>query len=513
MNNNKNIDRLFQEKFKDFDVRPSDTAWEAIAEKLNHPKKKRRVLTLWWQLGGIAAGLILLFSIGNLIFNSEISTPIENNSIVNTDDTKDTSAPENNGTITSKISEDNQINTTNTVSKDESNEIATTNNSNKNQEENIANSKENKTIIPQSSKILQNTTIVKNNSTTTDESSHFNPINTDKNSITTVIKNSKDSLSKNENALVDTKIAKHINEEKKNIKISSEKKETITDITEEKETDKLSITESIAIAKNLEDALNLKKGIEDSKTFKKWQITPNVAPVFFNTIGNSGSTIGNQFNDNSKTGGTNISYGINAKYAISKRLKIRAGVNKVDLGFSTNDVLLFNSQIASSSGGFSSFRTNNISTSLRNINLNNSFSGTSVVNANEFAAVIAPGSSETTSIGQQFGFIEVPLELEYAVLDKKFGLRFIGGFSALFLNNNDVFSTINGQSTLIGEATNINNTSYSANFGLGINYGVSKTLNFNIEPTFKYQLNTFSNVSGDFQPYFIGIYSGFTFKF
>lgn len=607
MSNNKNIDRLFQEKFKDFEAHPNDEVWENIADKLNHPKKKRRVLAIWWQLGGIAAALILFFSVGSLFFNSDTDA-IKNNTIVNT---KDTPTPKNISPAGSnKTSVDHQS-TTETAIENEINSVATTDNSNKNKtEKSIMNSsnlqkKSANSSPPEGVDPLKiNTTVAKNNSTKTDKSEAFNSININKNnSKVTIAKNSKDSRSETfvdrqltktaskdktntvattgnnslknkareepvnpsnlqkklsnsvtskevnsskKSALIvknnSTKIDKNrafnsINRDKSDSKVVVEnskkslskteittentkiaaladlnkdaaEKEITTDITDKKETDKLSLDE--VIAKNLENTLE--KDIEDNKNFKKWQITPNVAPVFFNNLGSSGSTIGSQFNDNVKTGETNVSYGINAKYAVSKRFKVRAGVNKVSLGFNTNDVLLFNSPTASANGDFASFRPSN-NTFLRNVNLNSSSRGTAVVNANEFRAALAPGTSENASIGQQFAFIEVPVELEYAVVDKKFGLRFIGGFSALFLNENDVFSTLNGQSTLIGEATNINNTSYSANFGLGINYGFSRTLNFNIEPTFKYQLNTFNNVTGDFQPYFIGIYSGFTFKF
>ncbi|GAL70064.1 outer membrane beta-barrel protein [Jejuia pallidilutea] len=81
-----------------------------------------------------------------------------------------------------------------------------------------------------------------------------------------------------------------------------------------------------------------------------------------------------------------------------------------------------------------------------------------------------------TSINQSFGFIEVPLELQYAISTKRLGVNVIGGFSSLFLNNYESFSVVEGERTRLQENDNINNTSYSANFGLGLNYKVSKKL-------------------------------------
>ena len=48
---------------------------------------------------------------------------------------------------------------------------------------------------------------------------------------------------------------------------------------------------------------------------------------------------------------------------------------------------------------------------------------------------------------------------------------------------------------------------------LGFDYRITKQLNIMLEPTFKYQINTFNNTFGDFQPFFIGVYTGLNFKF
>ena len=93
------------------------------------------------------------------------------------------------------------------------------------------------------------------------------------------------------------------------------------------------------------------------------------------------------------------------------------------------------------------------------------------------------------------------------------GLRLIGGFSTFFLNENEVYSNFDGNNTYIGKATNINNTSYSANLGLGVDFKLSKTLNLNLEPTFKYQINTFNNTTGNFNPFIVGVYTGIRYKF
>jgi hypothetical protein len=63
MMEDKKIERLFQEKFKDFETQPSPLVWENIESKLTQ-KKKRRILPIWWFTSGVAS----LFIIGLLLF-------------------------------------------------------------------------------------------------------------------------------------------------------------------------------------------------------------------------------------------------------------------------------------------------------------------------------------------------------------------------------------------------------------------------------------------------------------
>jgi len=122
------------------------------------------------------------------------------------------------------------------------------------------------------------------------------------------------------------------------------------------------------------------------------------------------------------------------------------------------------------------------------------------------------GSLEPGLLNQKMGFIEVPVELEYNLIDKKFELNIIGGASTLFLDENSI-SLNSGNSTAMGEASNLNEISFSTNIGLGLDYNLSEKFKLNLEPMLKYQLNTFNSASSENQPYYLGIYSGFSYKF
>jgi len=198
---------------------------------------------------------------------------------------------------------------------------------------------------------------------------------------------------------------------------------------------------------------------------------------------------------------------LNLSYAVSKRLKVKAGINRVDLNQTTSDVFAFNSANTAARG---------VNAQFNNIAFKDGLQNVSMISSKKISTSSAPEIFNTKTAGnieQRFGFIEIPLELEYRLLDKKFGINVIGGFSTFFLNNNEIYADVDGASMLIGEANNINSTSFSANFGLGMDYSLSKQWNINLEPTFKYQINTFNNTTGNFKPFFIGVYTGLSFKF
>jgi hypothetical protein len=103
--------------------------------------------------------------------------------------------------------------------------------------------------------------------------------------------------------------------------------------------------------------------------------------------------------------------------------------------------------------------------------------------------------------------------MSYTLLDKKFSIEVVGGLSTLFLNQNEIYLESAGLKMDIGEATNLNDIHFSGNIGLGFKYGILKNLEAKVEPVFKYQMNTYTTDTGDFKPYFIGIYSGISYNF
>mgnify|MGYP006158315729 FL=1 len=128
MKDQKNIERLFQEKFKDFEATPPQGSWDAIASRLNEKKKKKRVVPFWFQLSGIAASLVI---IGSLIWNfqSEKNTTPFNN----TDETIVDIENKNNNSENSNLnSKDNRTLDTNVNNQSASTEEKTNTSESKN---------------------------------------------------------------------------------------------------------------------------------------------------------------------------------------------------------------------------------------------------------------------------------------------------------------------------------------------------------------------------------------------
>ena len=271
------------------------------------------------------------------------------------------------------------------------------------------------------------------------------------------------------------------------------------------------VLEELPVEQTIEEAIaeqELKKedDLETATTegvYKKWKIAPNVAPVYYNSL-TAGSPISEDFKNNKKKGQFTTSYGIGVGYALNKRLSVRTGINRLEVGYDTEDVAVYSSPESTGDNHY------------KNITFSSQGSGMSIASSGTYSTSQIPAAFSSlfdSSINQRFGYLEVPLEVSYKLSDKKLRVDVIAGLSAFFLNKNEIYSENKVKTIYLGEANNLNKMSYSTNLGLGLEYKISKSINFNFDPMFKYQLNAFSNDSGNFKPYILGVYSGLSYRF
>lgn len=552
MKDNKNIERLFQEKFKDFEALPPQDSWDVIASRLNEKKKKKRILPIWFQFSGIAASL---FIIGSLIWNfsgesNTTEVPNSNNTIVNTEDSKGNS---NNSNIATPNKEaivydsqsneenldkksNNSINQYNEKSIDEKLVKSKLKNNSSRRNGLVSNGKLQNDIDASSNQkgFKKGKNNFKKQSSSGTNSEKALVANTEKNkakrkSKSKSIKNNSDF----ENLFDDNNVVDNNREDKNAIN-----KETIDAFFENKTSNTPTITNNDSIAKQtnnsdvvvsneiitqdstlvaevsketnlLEELLKEKEAgkNEDEKEEKrsKWAISTNASPVYFNSLA-QGSSIDQQFDSNSKNYATTLSLGIAGSYAINNKLSLKTGVNNINISYNTNDVL-FDARMNNVE--------NNIPTISRNPEASNMVFSSKVGNVETLSGDVENVIIENNvgALQQNISYIEVPLELSYKLLDKKFGIEVIGGMSTLFLNQNNISLLANGIEMEVGRANNLNSIHFSSNVGLGFKYSFWKSFNANFQPMFKYQINTFSENSGNFKPYFIGLYTGISFSF
>tara|TARA_R110000765_G_scaffold226481_2_gene330346 strand:- start:495 stop:1934 length:1440 start_codon:yes stop_codon:yes gene_type:complete len=476
----KNIDRLFQEKFKDFEAHPSDKVWERLAAR--EKKKRSVIIPLWFKLGSAAAVILLLLWLGNSVIDKNVSSPLVNENPVLVKDDKEQQPQYNE--VNKKVVEQNTT------------------------EPAQSSDPEKEKIEKKASK---NAAIAEENRNSNTNSQAKKPALNDQKSVVfdeNRPKKSSDSgekLAENQGKQSDFENAE--NGAVKTEKLSqSETKTTTIAQTESPNIKKKS--EEITEAENALEQLEKEKNSEvasvepEEKDTKRWGVSPRVAPVYYGSF--SGSGIDPQFKDNSKEGEVNMSYGVQVSYAVNDRLKIRSGVNKVNLSYNTDNI------------GFSpDFR----SRSLSSINYSKGADFIDVGDASTFSSIASLANAEIPNqaidgkLSQDLGYYEVPLEIEYALVDKKIALQVIGGLSTLFLNDNKISIEDGDYTTPLGTSNSLNNVSFSTNVGLGIDYNLSEKLQFNLEPMFKYQLNSYKNTVSDFKPYYLGLYTGVSFKF
>lgn len=490
-----NLDTLFKEKFKDFSEIPDERIWEKLEASLAK-KKKKRIVPIWWQLGGAAAAIAILFYIINP-FSSAEKTVVP--TVVDTEEHIQDS-PQN--------TEDRNLDDLKPIQQSKETPLADSEHSTGNG----IKSKEYHTISPASKNVVrpqkdQSTKSEAIAVTTKEKGFQENP---DK--ITDLKKDKHPIAVKNGEVAENHRTPKDPNETKKNgeneNKLDLLEGETqVAQNRNEEEKPKISIYEAIEEQEESEQ-----EAVAVSQKKDRWSMGPSVAPVFFSSTG-EGSPVHSDFAPNNKSGNLNLSYGLTVTYNISEKLSVRSGVHRVDFGYDTNDVL-FSSSLTTSSNDL----IDNISYTQTSRNLvvesKNNRSAPNTPNFDSNAEVLDGGISPFEGrMVQQLGYIEVPMELNYALVDKRFGVNLIGGISSLFLVDNAISLESDQLVTEVGEANNANSINFSTNIGIGFNYEISKKVQFNVEPIFKYQLNTFSETAGDFRPFAVGVYSGLNFRF
>lgn len=505
------IDRLFEEKLKNFSEAPGENVWEAIQTSLDKKKRSRRIIPLWWKLGGAAAVLALLFYLlnplaeipgaENQVSDTEtLEDPLETNGVAPGPDSLSPALPSD--ALVVRPEDSAPENTAETPSGRTTREAAgiagetggTARNAaekggvpvqNNAYPENV--DREASLAAGSGGEAKRRHEQLGNNKSSEENNSRLNGLQQPQE----LAANSEQGDASDEQRQAGKPGLPELSEERP------------AEVAHDEEALESSGKKSIfdEIAGQEEEALAATGNA-------RWSVGPRIAPVYFNSFG-QGSPIHSNFVSNSKSGNVNFSYGLSLTYQVSPKISIRSGIHKVDYGYDTNDIT-FSPTL--SAGPNEQINTIDYTLTSRNLVVRNSSDAKAVQDALS-VEVAAANPARDGRMVQQFGYVEVPVELNVALVDRKLGVHLIGGVSSLFLVANSVTLESNGSATEMGEANNLNPMNFSTNVGFGVHYDVTPRFQLNLEPVFKYQLNTFSGAAGTFNPYSVGVYSGLSFKF
>lgn len=508
MKDTKNIDKLFKEGLKNFEASPSPHVWENIQAELNKEKRNRKPIPLWIKYGGVAALLAVFFTVGNLFFNPGEPDP---NIITNIDIV----VP-----IEDNIERENNLNQVEPHLATEQGNIDKESFKEKSisHENGIEPENNQKPIVKTTGPLRSdNAQIISHRTETRNEAviernHRNNDIDAEIAVSKTISELPKDEVEKSDLHSDTEQILEHRKEISKTANerfavtetsTKTGKNPSTTEIIEDT-TNKRSILDAITENEEINESV-IKE--ENQKPGHRWNITPNVAPVYYNSFG-SGSSIDADFSDNPQKGEVNMSYGLQVSYALNDRLSVRSGVNNVDLSYSTSNIAIGIAPIAMGLGSVDYGSRDVVVTVFNRNALTDGFPP-----PGGFGDVTLKSTDGDARLIQSINYYEVPLELKYSVVNTRLGVNIIGGVSTLFLGNNEISVTSDNFSSVLGEANNLSDVSFSTNIGLGLDYKLSRRFVFNIEPMFKYQLNPYTDPSVNFKPYYLGVYSGLSFRF
>jgi hypothetical protein len=242
------------------------------------------------------------------------------------------------------------------------------------------------------------------------------------------------------------------------------------------------------------DASKITKSTED-----RWAVAPLFAVLKSNSFSNTSPIDANLAH--STKGDHSISYGVQIAYKINKKWTIQSGIHLQEMSYSNSRIAVFSSS------------QENGSTIAFNSEDSFSFDGNIAERVNFTPNSLTNSISYKGNLIQNYGYVEIPIELKYNFSNKKdFKTQIVTGISSLFLNKNSIH--LNSENiSKEGRASNLNTLNFSGNLGFDFNYLLDENWSLNLNPMLKIQFNTFNENANNFAPFYIGLYTGIRYQF
>lgn len=462
-NSEKKIDNLFQDKFADYMVVPPVEVWDKIEASLDEKKKKRRAFFIW---GMSSAASLLLAFLGGWYFSNHLSTSPELVSAVT-----NSSSPK-------VLQIDNR-----TVNPDQN-------------------------ILPQQP--------VSNNYAAVSSPIKLKavqPVKHDETSEPASIKQDFfDRLLNSRNTLLKSKDSDYslvaMNSDNAGEDLSAK--------------DRAIIEANMAIAKN----------VKADKKSGNWAVGVQASPAYrFNSSEKTdyalaGTSVVNQANSDQYV--TNVMGGLKVEYSTGNRLSFQSGVSygevsqrsgKVGVAYSGHN--LFSGVLSESVEYDNTKNFFGLANTTTNVALSTNI-GVANIELPAGTQVALAGSStdfareevKNYDFDQRAGYVEVPFNLRFMLIEQRMGLYVLGGLNTNILVSNTVALGSETEVVATGQIEGLNPLTFSSSLGLGFNYAITKHFNFSLEPMLKFQLTSLNSQSVyNSKPYTAGVFTGLSYSF
>lgn len=273
---------------------------------------------------------------------------------------------------------------------------------------------------------------------------------------------------------------------------------------------------------------------EDGYSRDKWAVGTQVSPVYsYRDLGRSLADAGTMssnttsYYNSAESGMMAYAGGVNLSYLPAERVTVQSGVYYSRMGISIDHTYI-TANLGPENAYSDAFKYNIISNS----------SGIIQTGSGNIEAYYTTGwsdhrdgtytdpvpVSETFNqlnlqatkgeVIQNFEYLEIPVILKYRVIDRRMGFNILGGMSTNLLVGSDAYLMDEGNKEKIGKTADLRSVNYSGTVGMGMDYALSSRFNLNLEPYFKYYLNSINQSSAiRSRPYGFGVFTGISFVF
>ena len=257
----------------------------------------------------------------------------------------------------------------------------------------------------------------------------------------------------------------------------------------------------------------------------KWLVGAQATPVYSVSKSSQSAQYARNMLSSESSNPVDLGGGLTVEYKPGKRWSVQSGVYYSGLAQTSGNSTYGGSKNSLAADVASKYLTTkvNVDASTSKISMNSSagvieFSGIpsqvvigNNIETNSMASAVFVSDARFT---QNFEYVEIPLYLRYTVLNKRFGIEMMGGFSSNLLVGNQTYIESNLGKTLVGKTNDMEVMNYSGTLGVGFKYGLSKSFFLNLEPRVKYYLNSLNNnESVSYKPYTIGVFTGLSYEF